>query len=309
MPIDPGTATLITTGVAAGIGGLNMGFQGNMNRKNRKFALEQYYRQREDELRFWRMNNAYNHPTAQMERLRAAGLNPHLVYGNGSVGNSSSAASAPNQARWEGNPISMDPNFASQGLDMYYNLQAKQAQTDNLREQNTLLEKEALLKDIGALQASVNLAKSEFDLGVSYDIRKALVDQAYANVLETQGRTSLNLTSAQKMRFDSFISALLAGNTMENDKIRRELEMHNIDAQKLRNRILNVQADLWDKGINPNDPTWLRIIGQIIESTGVMDLIRDGSVGSAVKRAVEPSQEERDWRKPGTTIPHRFGEW
>jgi hypothetical protein len=39
----------------------------------------------------WKESNAYNSAAAQMERLKAAGLNPNLVYGNGAVvGNSSS---------------------------------------------------------------------------------------------------------------------------------------------------------------------------------------------------------------------------
>ncbi|MEM1831972.1 MAG: hypothetical protein QXJ97_10640 [Desulfurococcaceae archaeon] len=307
--MEPTTATLLTTGISAAAQGANMMFQGNMNRKNRKFALQQYYRQRDDELKFWRMNNAYNHPTAQMERLRAAGLNPHLVYGNGAIGNSSSAASAPTQARWEGRPLQMDPNFAAQGLDLYFNIEAKKAQTDNLREQNTLLEKEALLKDIAALQASVNLEKTKFDLGVDYDIRKALVDQAYANVLDTQARTALNITQEEKARLDSFISVILTGDKLENTKLERELSAQNIDAQKLKNRILNVQADLWDKGINPSDPTWLRVIAQILESAGVMDMIRNGKVGIPENSVIRPSQQEREWRKPGTRTPHRFGEW
>lgn len=37
--------------------------------------------------------NRYNSPVAQMERLRAAGLNPNLVYGSGVDGNQGSAAS------------------------------------------------------------------------------------------------------------------------------------------------------------------------------------------------------------------------
>lgn len=40
----------------------------------------------------WNMMNDYNHPIQQMERLKAAGLNPLLVYGSGSVtGNTTSA--------------------------------------------------------------------------------------------------------------------------------------------------------------------------------------------------------------------------
>ena len=34
----------------------------------------------------WRRENAYNTPAMQMARLKAAGLNPDLMYGNGAVG-------------------------------------------------------------------------------------------------------------------------------------------------------------------------------------------------------------------------------
>lgn len=37
----------------------------------------------------WNMQNAYNSPQSQMERFKAAGLNPHLIYGQGSAGNAS----------------------------------------------------------------------------------------------------------------------------------------------------------------------------------------------------------------------------
>lgn len=43
----------------------------------------------------WQEQNAYNTPDEQMRRLKAAGLNPMLVYGNGSVaGNTASSMSA-----------------------------------------------------------------------------------------------------------------------------------------------------------------------------------------------------------------------
>ena len=48
---------------------------------------------------FWRMQNQYNHPTAQMERLRQAGLNPNLIYGSSVAGATGSASSvAPSKA-------------------------------------------------------------------------------------------------------------------------------------------------------------------------------------------------------------------
>lgn len=42
-------------------------------------------------LKMWNMQNAYNDPVAQMQRLARAGLNPNLVYGGGNVtGNTTS---------------------------------------------------------------------------------------------------------------------------------------------------------------------------------------------------------------------------
>ena len=45
----------------------------------RRMAKKQLRASREN----WQMENAYNNPSAQMARLRAAGLNPNLIYQNG----------------------------------------------------------------------------------------------------------------------------------------------------------------------------------------------------------------------------------
>lgn len=44
-------------------------------------------------VQMWNMQNAYNHPAEQMKRYKEAGLNPNLIYGNGtsSAGNASGA--------------------------------------------------------------------------------------------------------------------------------------------------------------------------------------------------------------------------
>lgn len=40
----------------------------------------------------WNKQNEYNSPSSQMSRLKEAGLNPNLVYGDGAVGNTTSSA-------------------------------------------------------------------------------------------------------------------------------------------------------------------------------------------------------------------------
>lgn len=64
-----------------------------MQARASKSAAKAQYRYQLD---LMNRQNAYNHPAAQMERLEEAGLNPMLVYGNGSVvGNTSATGSAP----------------------------------------------------------------------------------------------------------------------------------------------------------------------------------------------------------------------
>lgn len=44
--------------------------------------------------KMWNLNNEYNTPAAQIARMQDAGLNPNLMYGQGTPGNSSSPASS-----------------------------------------------------------------------------------------------------------------------------------------------------------------------------------------------------------------------
>jgi len=73
-PLIAGAASLGSTLV-------NAFSSGNMNKKNRKWQEK-----------MWHMNNEYNKPIMQMQRFKEAGLNPHLIYGQGNSGNSSMAS-------------------------------------------------------------------------------------------------------------------------------------------------------------------------------------------------------------------------
>lgn len=59
----------------------NTGLTAMTNAANEQAATTAYKRGIEQ----WNRENAYNSPTAQMERLKQAGLNPNLVYGGGAT--------------------------------------------------------------------------------------------------------------------------------------------------------------------------------------------------------------------------------
>jgi len=86
--MDPVTiATLGATAASAGGGILtaskNRKHQSQENQRQRDWALDMFNRTNQRDMDFWKMQNAYNDPSSQMQRLKDAGLNPHLVYGNG----------------------------------------------------------------------------------------------------------------------------------------------------------------------------------------------------------------------------------
>lgn len=85
-----GTAILpgVGTAVGAGVGGLVGGVAGWFgdwlsNKSSKSAATTAYARQKQ----LIAEQNAYNTPAAQMARFQSAGLNPNLVYGQGSPGN------------------------------------------------------------------------------------------------------------------------------------------------------------------------------------------------------------------------------
>lgn len=91
--IAPGLGTIIGSGIGLVgdvLGGLfSSAGQRSANRTNIQLAREQ----RDWNEMMWNKQNVYNSPQAQIERMRAAGLNPALMYSQGNVGNAESVKS------------------------------------------------------------------------------------------------------------------------------------------------------------------------------------------------------------------------
>lgn len=78
-------------GLAGGV--LNAQNQNAQNRESQVYSQHMYQQQKRDNLEFWNMQNAYNSPEQQMKRFQEAGLNPHLIYGQGNSGSAGSIQS------------------------------------------------------------------------------------------------------------------------------------------------------------------------------------------------------------------------
>lgn len=126
-------------GAAANIAGsyINANATKSVNEQQIAHNMQMYNLSREDALKMWQIQNDYNSPSEQMKRLREAGLNPHLVYGNG-ADTTAGAISTP-QAHTANLQVPQYGDMVN-GIGSYISLMAAQAgiektkaETDSIR--------------------------------------------------------------------------------------------------------------------------------------------------------------------------------
>lgn len=215
------TAINPLVGTAIGVGGqlLNTMFQGISNRRQNKRMVD-----------FWKMNNEYNHPSAQMQRLREAGLNPALMYGQSAAGAAGNSGSPPD-------PIPETTVDIGNPLAQYQNLKMFKLQSDNLRAQNTQILNDAALKAVNAVKsgAEANLTKGKLD--VLERTANDLVLQAghksalmLSQVGESHNRQLLQEKQLQKIAQDITIGAEKLSNEQKLGRLRdAELKLKKLN--------------------------------------------------------------------------------
>lgn len=278
---------LLIPGIQAGtelIGqGINAVSQSSMNRKMRAHAWKMYDRQRRDALADWIMQNEYNSPTAQMQRLREAGLNPALVYKNG-ADNTAGVVRSSDAPAWNPKPPQFDLGGAfSSGLGAYYDTQIKQAQADNLKAQNTVLVQDALLRAAQVLNTTattektkVDTATGQFDLSLKSDLREISMDAARQSVEKMKADTKYTLdenerkAAMQAPNLQKAVEEILmlraqrVNTVMEREAI--EERIHNLRKDE---ELKHLDIELRKLGIGPNDKLWERVLGRIVNASGV----------------------------------------
>lgn len=128
MDIQLGQALMNTAGSALStIGGLWS--TGKTNKANKQMQ-EKAFQYNTD---MWHLANNYNSPEMQMKRLESAGLNPNLVYGNGSVVGNTSTQTPKYQAP-EIQRLPLENLNPMTILGQFYDLKTKSAQADLVKE-------------------------------------------------------------------------------------------------------------------------------------------------------------------------------
>jgi hypothetical protein len=229
------------------------------NRKNREWQEE-----------MWNKNNAYNTPTMQMARFKEAGLNPHLIYGQGNSGNSGGPPSLPPQ-RPEG-----QLNFGD-AIASYVANRKQQTEIDNMKKAQEVMEADKTLKDAQTVNTLSSSAKTQQETVQASELFDTVSAQAQANLRNTTLQTSkiqadidntlqsTKLSQTQQSQLKQSIEE--SRSRIQNMKVENDLKGQEVELKKL-------ELELNKKGIMKSDPAYMRIMSRVIDEVTKGDDIK-----------------------------------
>lgn len=275
MPIEALAASQLANIAPAATGLIteagNALLQMQQNRKNREFALQQYEREKFDNLAQWHRQNEYNSPQAQMERLQLAGLNPNLVYGKGADNIAAPIVAARGQV-----PQGQVPRLdLSRPFSDYQNYALRKAQTDNQTVQNTVLAQEAALKAATTASVVQNTAKSKFDLDLATELRQISANVAGEQLRKLQFDNNYTIEKTEQLvaqkasNIQQAVENVLK-TRLENARTEEQIKLikEQIAQVNSSTALQNLDYQLKKNGINPNDNIFLRVAGRILGQAG-----------------------------------------
>lgn len=264
------SAPIVAAGIAAAAQGGQAYAQGRMNRKTIRFNKEQALLQRGYALQDFDMVNAYNDPTAQMERLRKAGLNPALVYGNGAT-TEAGTVRASEKAEYAKDA----PDYgsaATQGLAAYYNTQQQEAQTNNVKAQTETAKQEAILKASQTAATNSQTASTDFARQQAQRLADISAEAATENlnklknenkvIVDNNGRQTQLANASLRETTERILTSKLQRTKTEKEKQEIEKRIQNLDKD---GKLKDLEIHLNQSGIQKNDPAWMRAILQFID--------------------------------------------
>ena len=209
----------------------------------------------------WNMQNQYNSPTAQMSRLRQAGLNPNLVYGSGVTGNS--AGSAPQYQPAKIQRATMEPyrgwNLGlSDAASMYMAMRQNKAQVENMEAQNKLIKEQARTEGIRQGNIAMATARSGFDLDLARELKDVSVGRAIAEKNLSEASAAGAWTSANQKVLQYELDRTLFDN---------KIKLSNAEYATAMEGIRKLQQD---NDINAFRNTMERALGNSKDAVGII---------------------------------------
>lgn len=225
--------------IAAGVSAI-----GNIisNRQQKKSNMQLAKFQADANEKYLAQQNAYNTPKAQMARYGDAGLNPNLIYGQGTPGNQSQALSYPDTGRVDYSRITPEAlqmfNQTSMTMSQTQAIDAKTRQTYAMTELNKMQAKliaaNPLLNDEG-FKATMDALK------MTAELKGTQWNNELINLRKNQATEGAVVTKAQ-LEVEALVQKL--GLQTQDAAIKAQI----LKSQEFRNAILEVQKRFMTDG-------------------------------------------------------------
>lgn len=215
--------SIISAGSQSVQNALNRSFEREEAEKQRRWNEEQADKANAWNLEQWNRENEYNSASAQVQRMRDAGLNP-LYYGLD--GSSASGQPAATTLGYERASMPSAPNpfsiFGSLPLQIAQvdKMRAETAKVNNENETETI-SRQKLLQDIETAKQELELKKSQVGLTDAQrkdiEVRLSWIDRLNQAALEEK-QASTALSNSQKKRIEELLEGekLLQSKTVED---------------------------------------------------------------------------------------------
>lgn len=311
MP-DEVTAAEITAAGQVVTAGINYASGANQNRRQRKWSEDMYAKQRADALADWAMQNEYNSPAANMARLKAAGLNPNLVYGDGA--NSPSANMRSSEVPgYKHEAPKLDVSGAADSILAIAGQKKTETETDNLRLTRELINQQILNTAANTQNVGQQTEMSKFNLEQLRIKSSTDVAQVKANLNQTLANTQYTLDQNERAAAVNSVTIAeglqkISNMRLEQLKIKQDIKHSDNSIQLLQHQIHNLASDnelknldiaLKRQNIQPHDPAWQRTIADLLNHMPKWDKAGDMKKWQDFKKAVSEMV-----KKLGNNIPY-----
>ena len=232
----------------------NIDAQLRLNQENRDFSKE-----------MWNLTNQYNSPSQIMERYKAAGLNPHLIYGQqpqASQPMSASTGAPHSEALPADTTINEIGSSMFQATQNYIATKKQQVETDNLQKARDVMDADITEKNARTAESIQRNARSKFDLELAQDLRENTVENAILNTknLDLQGKKIAqeiqNLDVNKKLT-----TAQIAKVAQEISYTRQQIDLLKLQGKNLEaeTTLKRAELKLRKEGLSFSDNVFLRL--------------------------------------------------
>lgn len=269
--------------------GINAAMQYDLNRQQKAWNEKMYNLQRQHAIDDFNMQNAYNSPQQQMQRLKEAGLNPNMVYGRGTIDNFGGSIKQGDVKGWQPGVPRVDLSSIGDAFSQIADLKLKAAQTDNLRSAVETSKEQRALLAAQALKTAKDTDAVTFRTMRDTMLLDYQVDAAAENTRKLRAETSSILGSNERswQMHDLMKIPTFQGKLAEIANIKAKTANTKLEAAILTGTAKKLQTENYYLGITKGQEVQMN---NILQQKGLLENLMIGERTATEKFTREMEQ-------------------